>query len=187
MTAHTAAEAVRNARRTHRYPQGYCLKFVREEAWELPALYGSAIEAWNGARHKHPGDRNPPLGAPCFYAGGRYGHIVIWVGNQHMRSTDCTDPRDVSDADLFWPVRAWGQIYLGWTEDLNGVQLPLGQEEEEEMNDADWDKLRNIVHQEVEGAWASQMTVTQPGTGEDTTKQRQQVLRELWQKVTRAT
>jgi hypothetical protein len=185
MTAATAEDAVRNAKQTHSYAQGYCLMFVRDEAWKIGSLYGSAIEAWNGARHKHKGDRSPPLGAPCFYSGGRYGHIVIWVAKGHMRSTDCTVPMDVSDADLDWPVRAWGDTYLGWTEDLNGVLLPL--DGGDEMNESDWSKLRGIVADEVAKVWEDKMVVTQPGTGQDTEKKREQVLRETWQKVTKAT
>jgi hypothetical protein len=39
----------------------------------------------------------------------------------------------------------------------------------------------------VQSVWTDKMTVTQPGDGQDVQKPRQQVLRELWQKVTRAT
>lgn len=181
----TAEQAVKNANKTHQYPQGYCLMFVRDQCWQIGSLYGSAIEAWNGARHKHPGDRHPPLGAPCFYSGGRYGHIVIWNQRGPMRSTDCTEAGQVSDADLDWPVRVWGDTYLGWTEDLNGVQLPL--DGGEEMNEQDWERMEKLVANEVEAAWQKHMKVTQPGTNEDTTKRREQVLRETWQKVTKAT
>lgn len=180
MTAASGQKAADNARRIHSYDTGYCQRFVREACWEVGSLYGSAIEAWNGARYKHKGDRNPPVGAPCFYSGGTYGHIVIWVGSNKMRSTDCTSAYDVSDADLDWPVRAWGDTYLGWTEDLNGVHLPLG---DDEMNDGDWERMEDLIR----SVWDEHMTVTQPGTGEDASKSRQQVLRELWQKVTRAT
>lgn len=185
MTADSAQQAVKNARAVSGYATGYCQKYVREQCWRVPSLYGSAIEAWNGARHKHPGDRTPPLGAPCFYKGGQYGHVVIWVGDDDMRSTDCPSSGRVSDADLGWPERAWGDDYLGWAEDLNGIDLPLG--DDDEMNSDDWNKLRDIVHDEVEAAWQEHMTLTQPGTGQDTAKARQQVLRELWQKVTKAT
>jgi hypothetical protein len=97
-----------------------------------------------------------------------------------MRSTDCTSSGNVSDADLDWPVRSWGDVYLGWTEDLNGVRLPLGGDE---MTEDDWDRMESLI----EKVWSDHMTVTQPGTGQDTQKSRQQVLRELWQKVTKAT
>jgi murein DD-endopeptidase MepM/ murein hydrolase activator NlpD len=59
--------------------------------------------------------------------------------------------------------------------------------EGDEMNDADWNRLTGIVRDEVAKGWSDHMDVTQPGSGQDTTKSRQQVLRELWQKVTKAT
>lgn len=127
MTASSGQAAIANADRYSTYEVGYCLKWVRT-CWEIGSLYGSAIEAWNGARHKHPGDRNPPDGAPCFYSGGTYGHIVVYRkhDSRRMRSTDCPSSGRVSDADLSWPESAWGSAYLGWTEDLNGVDLPIG-------------------------------------------------------------
>lgn len=147
MTASSGAAAVANAREYDRYDVGMCLKFVRGPAWEIGSLYGSAIDAWHGATRKHPGDRNPPLGAPMFYSGGKYGHIVINTNAGRIRSTDCQTSGHVSEADTNWPVDNWGQTYLGWTEDLNGVDLPLG--DEDEMTPEDWDKLRKIVADEV--------------------------------------
>jgi hypothetical protein len=55
--------------------------------------------------------------------------------------------------------------------------------EGEEMTEDEWGRMETLIGK----VWAEQMTVTQPGTGQDTTKSRQQVLRELWQKVTKAT
>jgi len=184
MTAASGERAVKNARKVQTYPVGYCLMYVRAEAWQIPALFGSAIEAWNGARKKHR-NRQVPIGAPVYYAGGQFGHIVVYTQAGRMRSTDCPTPTLVSETDLDWPVRAWGDTYLGWSEDLNGVDLPL--EEGDEMNEADWERLESIVAKQVDRVWADKMTVTQPGTDEDTQKRREQVLRETWQKVTRST
>ena len=124
MTASSPAQAVANGRAVTGYPVGYCQKYVRDPCWRVPSLYGSAIDAWNGARRRHPGDRNPPAGAPCYYSGGNYGHAVISVGGGRIRSTDCPTSGRVNDTDLAWPERTWGYTYLGWTEDLNGVTLP---------------------------------------------------------------
>jgi murein DD-endopeptidase MepM/ murein hydrolase activator NlpD len=55
--------------------------------------------------------------------------------------------------------------------------------EGEEMNQQDWDRMEKLI----QSVWEDQMTVTQPGSGDDVKKSRQQVLRELWQKVTKAT
>lgn len=151
MTAQGPGEAVANAHDTANCSVGMCLKYVRTW-WEIGSAYGSAIEAWNGARFKHPGDRTPPKGAPLFYRGGQYGHIVICdPDHEGQRGTDCHGSGDVSDEDIAWVERAWGYEYLGWTEDLNGVTLPLG--DEDEMKDEDWTKFRKIVAEEVESAW----------------------------------
>jgi hypothetical protein len=126
MTAKSGEQAVANGRDVTRYePPGYCQKYVRDPCWRVPSLYGSAIEAWNGAEFKHPGDRNPPVGAPVYYRGGNYGHAVISVGGGRIRSTDCQSSTQVNDAALSWPETAWNYEFLGWTEDLNGVRLPL--------------------------------------------------------------
>jgi hypothetical protein len=150
MTAGSGDEAVDNGRGYSSYDQGMCQKYVRGPCWEVGSLYGSAIEAWNGATEKHPGDRNPPRGAPVYYSGGSYGHAVIATDKGRIRSTDCTSATRVNDADLDWPEHAWGYRYLGWTGDINGVDLPLGQEEDdmplskedaETVADAVWNRL----------------------------------------------
>lgn len=136
MTAKSGDEASKNGAAYTSYETGMCLKWVRGPCWEIGSLYGSAIEAWNGAREKHPGDRNPPVGAPCFYSGGTYGHAVIArPGDRRIRSTDAPSSHKVSDQDLAWPEWAWGYTYLGWTEDLNGVGLPLGAGDTEGIDD----------------------------------------------------
>ena len=189
MTARSPRVAVDNARSVNEYPPGMCQQYVRLICWQVPSLYASAIEAWNGARHKHPGDRTPPLGAPLYYAGGKYGHAVIFVGGADMRSTDCRTRGRVSDEQIRWVEQNWGYTYLGWTEDINGVELPLraDDDEEDEMTPKDWERLQTMLDDTVDAVWERKMKVTQPGSGEDVEKQAQQVVRETWQKVTKAT
>lgn len=148
MTARNGDEAVANGRGWSSYDTGMCQKYVRGPCWEVGSLYGSAIEAWRGAADKHPGDRNPPIGAPCYYEGGQYGHAVLYVGGGRIRSTDCQDPYDVDETDLDWPTREWGYRYLGWTGDLNGIDLPLG-EDAMALSEQDFDRIRDIVSDEV--------------------------------------
>lgn len=179
----TPSGAVANAHRVRAYPRGYCLRYVREQ-WEVAALYPSAIEAWQAARFKHPGDRNPPPGAPCFYAGGSYGHIVINCPGTHLgiRSTDCFSSGHVSDTDIAWCERNWGYPYLGWTEDLNGVRVIP--DEEEDMGYRDWsDADRTALARDVTDAvWARKMQVTKPD-GSKIAKEAGRILRETWSKL----
>lgn len=189
MTAPSGQAALDNARQIGSYPPGYCLKYVRSEAWRIGSLYGSAIDAWYGAVDRHPGDRRPPLGAPMFYSGGTYGHIVINTKANGIRSTDCHTAGDVSEVETDWPVEHWGQTYLGWTGDLNGVDLPLASEDEE-MTSEDWDKLRRIVADEVaknnkastDAVWDEPQTVTLPD-GDNADKSMRQLMRETFQRV----
>jgi hypothetical protein len=134
VTASSAGAAVSNGHDVTSYDSGMCQKYVRDQCWRVPSLYGSAIEAWNGAREKHPGDRTPPNGAPVYYAGGQYGHAVIYC-HGGIRSTDCQSAGRVTDTDLDWPVRNWGFEYLGWTGDINGVDLPLEGEDDVSKQD----------------------------------------------------
>jgi hypothetical protein len=147
MTAPSGAQAVANARQHTSYPPGLCQKFVRLEAWEVGSLYGSAIDAWNGSTEKHPGDRHPPIGAPCYYRGGQYGHAVIFADNTdaEIRSTDCKSTGRVSEAAIGWIEANWGYTYLGWTGDINGVHLPLGIDDDSD-NGRDDDDMPTYDH-----------------------------------------
>lgn len=148
MTAASGQQALANGRQVKSGYSGMCQKYVRDPCWRVPSLYGSAIEAWNGARHKHPGDRTPPLGAPCYFRGGNYGHAVISAGGGQVqiRSTDCTSAGDISEVALNWVEVHWGYEYLGWTEDLNGVLLPLGGDEDMALSEDDLSAIANRVN-----------------------------------------
>ena len=128
MTASSGHQAHLNGDAVTRYDQGMCQKFVRDACWRVPSLYGSAIDAWNGSTQKHPGDRNAPEGAPMYYKGGAYGHAVLnqKTDSKRIRTTDAPSAGQVSDQDVSWPEDHWGYTYLGWTGDINGVDLQLG-------------------------------------------------------------
>jgi len=126
MVVQTANEAVANADGYGSCEPGMCLKYVR--TWlEIPSLQPDAIGAWNAAKHKHPGDKKPPKGAPIFWKSGSggsgHGHIALARGS-NMRSTDIPSSGRVGNDPGDWPRIHWGQSYLGWTEDLNGILIP---------------------------------------------------------------
>lgn len=118
----TPDEALAAARLWTTCRVGMCLWTV-QEWFQAPHEFPSAIAQWEGARLKHPGDRNPPVGVPVFYSGGRSGHIAISTGHG-IRSTDATHPGQVSEVDIDWPQREWGHVYVGWAADLGGVAIP---------------------------------------------------------------
>jgi len=71
----------------------------------------------------------------------------------------------------------------GWSCSVVRDPTPSIEWDEDEMTEDDWNRMERLV----ERVWTDHMEVTAPGTGEKQTKARQQVLRELWQKVTKAT
>lgn len=124
MVAQIASQAVANANAYVSCIPGLCLKYTR--TWlMIDSRYQSAAVSWYEADRQHAGDRNPPTGAPVFWTGGSkgYGHIALSVGNGKIRSTDIPSGK-VATVDLDYVERFWGQKYMGWSEDLNGVLIP---------------------------------------------------------------
>lgn len=165
---------------------GYCLQWSRQRA-DIGALYPDAATAWRYAIHRHSGDRDPPRGAMCYWLGGShgYGHIAVALGGGKVRSTDAGGAGEVATVSVGWPESHWGLPYAGWADNVNDVIIPgVGGEE---MSGEDWDQLRAIVRDEVQKVWDEKIEVTKPGSGAETTMKARQVLRETWQKVTKAT
>lgn len=125
MVVQTAQQAIDNANAQGTCDPGYCLRYVR--TWlEIPSLEQTAFLAWQSAIGKHPGDKNPPDGAPVFWqssaSGSGAGHIAL-VRKTDMRTTDKPTGK-VGNDDGSWPRVQWGQSYLGWAEGFNGVRIP---------------------------------------------------------------
>lgn len=140
----TPRQAIKNARYVVRNPRyypdlgGMCLKFVRRDCWELPPVEPTAISAWHNAneRHAFKGVQKIPYGAPVFSQRpnapkGDAGHVFIaggynGKGQRIFRGTDINQYGRVSCFQLGDLRHRWGHIILGWTGDLNGVDLHLG-------------------------------------------------------------
>lgn len=77
-----------------------------------------------GKRHT---DRNPPRGTPVSYLGGSNdnGHRAISLGNGKIRSTDAPTRGRTSTVSLDWPEKQWGLKYVGWSETMDGLPIPL--------------------------------------------------------------
>jgi hypothetical protein len=104
---------------------GYCLQFVRE-CFDIGPLYGSAIDAWNGAPDKHPGDRNPPMAVPLFFRSpSPYDHVVFGgdLPANEIVTTFNADIRSYGGDAIAGIERDFDASYLGWTESLNGVKV----------------------------------------------------------------
>lgn len=86
-----------------------------------------AVDGWNFERKKHIGDRNPPRGVPVAWKGGSkgHGHRAVSLGGGKIRSTDAGGLGKVATVDLSWVEKTWGMTYLGWSEDISGIIIPL--------------------------------------------------------------
>jgi hypothetical protein len=126
MTARTPAQAVAGARRTKTFPVGMCLVFVRTQ-FGVPAHFGSAAEAWRGAKFKHPVDSGMqvPRGAPVFWTGGSkgFGHIAIGTGNGRCWSSDAGGAGKTAKVNIDELTDRFNITFQGWAEDINGVHV----------------------------------------------------------------
>lgn len=103
---------------------GLCLQFTREN-FAVPARYGSAIDAWNAAAYRHPGDRNPPPHVPVWFRSPSiYDHVCHFAAGNELISTYNDDVfRFDSIQDVEISFGGGPGSYLGWAEDINGVRV----------------------------------------------------------------
>lgn len=103
---------------------GWCQKFVRS-SFGVGGGFASAIAQWEGARYPHwtTDPNSAPRGAPVFWAGGKFGHVALSLGDGRCISTDAKRRGwpDIVTIDSI--SRNWGYEFLGWTEDMNGVRV----------------------------------------------------------------
>jgi hypothetical protein len=121
--------AKRQSRRGPRFDVGMCLQRVRL-CYGIAALYPTAAAAWAGAKSKHrttnPADA--PRGATLFWTGGSAGagHVAIATGYRgRCWSTDIRRPGYFDKVPADEIAERWGMTFVGWTEELNGVRLPI--------------------------------------------------------------
>ena len=105
--------------------KGMCLKTCRL-AWQIPAKYPSAIVAWNNTpkKNKFTDPMKAPVGVTHFWKGGKFGHVAIQSSKSgYVWSTDLPIKDTVGRIYYTEVSDAWGSKYLGWTTQLNGVDL----------------------------------------------------------------
>jgi hypothetical protein len=109
---------------------GWCLEYVRK-AFDQPARYGSATEAWDASPAQHHGRDFPAAWVPVHYAvaGVPEGHIVLRAPDGSVYST--TDPvaltpvhhPDLADLEARYAGAGLPLTYRGWTEDIAGTPV----------------------------------------------------------------
>jgi hypothetical protein len=115
-----------------------CLSVTRQ-ARGIDGLFPRAYDAWVGAKEQHPLTPSAdwhevPRGAPVFYKGPledgvEFGHIVTYFGVTQagplVWSNDVVAHGKMNMVSPLWFISHWGHTLLGWTGDLNGVDLHL--------------------------------------------------------------
>ena len=107
--------------------QGYCHRTC-QNAWGLPHKYASALDAWNHipAKAKNTDPTKAPIGAPHFFDGGLYGHVVLQSDKKGIViGTDAPVADYVGEVPLNWFAKHWGKKYLGWSSVYNDESLQL--------------------------------------------------------------
>jgi len=121
-----AAQAYALGRVGGRMPHaGLCLQLTRTVFGVAPR-YASAVAAWEHAVRRHT--TAPPPGAvvPVFFrTPSPYRHVAVALGNGKVVSTNGAAISLWSSVEHVAEVV--GGTYLGWTEDLNGTRVHLGE------------------------------------------------------------
>lgn len=106
---------------------GYCHRTC-QNAWGLPRMYASAIDAWNHVpkEHRHTDPKKAPIGAVHFWEGGSYGHVAMQSDRKGVViGTDAPNPDHIGLEHIEFFTKNWGKKYLGWASQYNGVDLQL--------------------------------------------------------------
>ncbi len=103
--------------------EGWCLAYVTE-VFGIPGKYPTAISGWENAQHKHTGMPPANVAVPVWFSyNGPDGHIAAWVPGKGVYSTSARGDKVFSSVEALVAWMGEGFKYLGWTEDLNGVNV----------------------------------------------------------------
>lgn len=88
-----------------------------------------AVDGWKSEPlwARHEGDRKPPRGVPLAWSGGSngHGHRAVSLGGGLVGTIDAPSMGRVGIVPLAWFEQHWGLKYLGWSETISGVKIPL--------------------------------------------------------------
>jgi len=125
---------------------GSCLLFV-QNVYGAPAQYKSAWAAWNGTSLKHS-DGLPDVSVPVWFSHygfygepgqevyDNWGHVVAYVPSRGFLSSPAKGYGQQWLATIEEVERTFNSKYVGWSEDINGLQVAKKSDdipEEDEM------------------------------------------------------
>lgn len=132
MVLRNPAQAIAWANSQGKWAPHSCLNFVKnayygdnptQNSIDGKPYLSNAVDGWNNSTQKHPGDRNPPVGALMYFDGahpGDPGDVQIYIGNGQSRRTDVGAWGAVGTTSMWWMETAVHRKYLGWTGDILG-------------------------------------------------------------------
>ena len=114
-----------------------CLGFVFAAYGSVPSIgpgqghYGIAYNAWVYSGQQHPGDTNPPIGAPVVFGpsptrtdrNAGAGDIAISMGGGLLFCSDGAGSGRTGVMTIAARAKQTGRPYLGWMSDFLGHQL----------------------------------------------------------------
>lgn len=125
MTIRTGQSALNWASNQHYHPSRDwtrdCLMFVRM-SFNVGPRYGSAITAYYNTNSRHT-SWPPPKAVPVWWAGGRYGHVALSIGDGTCWSNDYVRRGKIDRVRISSITNGWNYRYLGWSEDINEVKI----------------------------------------------------------------
>jgi hypothetical protein len=111
---------------------GFCLRFT-QTVWGAPVRYATAWEAWEATQLKHSVTENLPTDVGVLvwldhygtYGGvtGQYGHVVSWIPGKGYLSSPTNGYGQKWLGSKEEVERAYNAVYVGWSEDINGLQV----------------------------------------------------------------
>lgn len=104
-----------------------CLMLARS-AYDVPALYGQADQAWAATRFRTEPQPRPPAGWLVWWdrpghpaKDGDAGHVAVSAGDGLVWSNDARRRGGVDLVRIDAITRAWGMARVGDSRDVNGV------------------------------------------------------------------
>lgn len=142
---------------------GWCLSYARR-VFGAPAVEPSAWDGWTRAKYRHE-DRNFPAGVavPVWFdwtgdvgAGRqRYGHVAVRTADGKIWSSPLTGTGRSWFTTVDDLTRAFGggMRYVGWSEDISGVRVIEGEDNQViQNNDSEYERWGKL-HRRVRGNW----------------------------------
>jgi len=144
---------------------GMCLRFV-QSVYGAPVKYASAWDAWNATTLKHLDRDLPPVSVPVWFSHfgtyqgvyANWGHVVAYFPERGQFLS--SPPNGYGNAwlnSIEEVERMFNSRYVGWSEDLNGLQVAKYNQDPTPSKNGNYDM---IVKVQCADGWAAIWNMT---------------------------